>query len=54
MAEGCGYDAPGSFAAWLSRRVPMYAFRMPGMRHDIGNLESYEVAQRTYKGIVVQ
>lgn len=54
LAEGCGYDAPGSFAAWLSRRVPMYAFRMPGMRHDIGNLESYEAAKRTYKGIVVR
>ncbi len=53
LAEGCGYDAPGSFAAWLSRRVPMYAYMMPGMRHDIGNLESYEMTRKTYKGIIL-
>ena len=42
LAVGCGYDAPGSYAAWLSRKVPMHAWRMPGKRYDIGNLESYE------------
>ena len=46
LASGCGGDAPGSFAAWLSRRVPMYAYRMPGRRYDIGDIPSYEYAQR--------
>ena len=45
LAAGCGADAPGSFAAWLSRRVPMYAWPMPGRRHDIGDLASYQQAQ---------
>ena len=42
LADGCGADAPGSFAAWLSRQVPMHAWRMPGKRYDIGDLASYE------------
>ena len=42
LADGCGYDAPGSFAAWLSEKAPMHAYRMPGKRYDIGDLESYE------------
>ena len=41
LNDGCAYDAPGSFAAWLSRKVPMHAYRMPGRRYDIGDLESY-------------
>ena len=42
LADGCGYDAPGSFAAWLSEKTLMHAYRMPGKRYDIGDLESYE------------
>ena len=42
LADGCGYDAPGSFAAWLSKKVRMHAYRMPGKRYDIGDLEGYE------------
>ena len=42
LADGCGYDAPGSFAAWLSERTPMFAYVMPGKRYDIGDLESYQ------------
>ena len=41
IAAGCGVDAPGSFAAWLSARTPMYAMEMPGRRYDIGDLASY-------------
>lgn len=41
LDAGCGADAPGSFAAWLSRHVPMYAFVMPGRRYNVGNVESY-------------
>jgi len=51
IAAGCGTDAPGSYIAWLCSQVPVYAMEMPGRRYDIGNLQSYEEVQRTYKGI---
>ncbi|MDO5442415.1 MAG: sugar phosphate nucleotidyltransferase [Bacteroidia bacterium] len=41
IAAGCGVDAPGSFAAWLSSRTAVHAMEMPGRRFDIGNLDSY-------------
>lgn len=40
-AGGGGADAPGIFAAWLSRQVPMHAFVMPGKWYDVGDVESY-------------
>ena len=49
---GCGTDAPGSYIAWLSTQVPVYAMEMPGSRYDIGNLESYKKVQEEYKGLV--
>ena len=51
IKAGCGTDAPGSYIAWLCSRTAVYAMEMPGRRYDIGNLESYEMVQRTYKGI---
>ena len=42
LSEGCSYDAPGSFAAWLSKKVKMYAYKMSGSRYDIGDLQSYQ------------
>ena len=51
LGAGCGYDAPGSFAAWLSGKVDMHAYVMPGHRYDIGDMESYQFVQETYKGI---
>ena len=53
MVEGCGVDAPGSFIAWLSRQTPVYAYEMPGKRYDIGNMESYNLVQEMYKGIIL-
>lgn len=50
--EGCGTDAPGSYIAWLSTQVPVYAMEMPGRRYDIGNLENYRQVEEEYKGIV--
>ena len=50
LAAGCGYDAPGSFAAWLSGQTEMKAYQMPGKRYDIGNLESYEKIRDSYRG----
>ena len=52
LDAGCGYDAPGSFAAWLSGKVRMHAYVMPGKRYDIGDMKSYEMVQEVYKGIV--
>ena len=40
LAAGCGADALGIFAAWLSRQVPMHAFAMLGKRYDVGDVES--------------
>lgn len=42
LDNGCGYDAPGSFAAWLSKQTPLHAYPMPGKRYDIGDMVSYE------------
>lgn len=52
IAAGCGTDAPGSYIAWLCSQTPVYAMEMPGKRYDIGNLESYQAVQTTYKGVV--
>lgn len=51
LEEGCGADAPGSFLAWLCRRLPVFAIEMPGKRYDIGTLESYEQVKKEYRGI---
>ena len=49
LDNGCGFDAPGSFAAWLSRNTKMYAFVMPGKRYDIGDIKSYEYVKEVFK-----
>ena len=49
LAAGCKEDAPGSYISWLCGVSPVHAMEMPGRRHDIGNLESYERAQREYR-----
>lgn len=51
ILAGCGTDAPGSYIAWLSTKVPVHSMLMPGSRYDIGNLESYEAVKKTYRGI---
>ena len=51
IEAGCGTDAPGSYIAWLCTQTPVYAMEMPGSRYDIGNLESYETVQQTYKEV---
>ena len=49
--SGCGTDAPGSFIAWLCKKLPVHAMEMPGRRYDIGNIQSYEQVQKEYQGI---
>jgi len=51
IEEGCGTDAPGSFAAWLSKQTAVHAMEMPGKRYDIGDLDSYNKVQEEYCGI---
>ena len=50
LAAGGGVDASGSFAAWLSRQVPMHAFVMPGKRYDVGDVESYRRVCEVFEG----
>lgn len=52
LEDGCGFDAPGSFIAWLCEKSPVYAMEMPGSRYDVGNLESYERIKNNYRGII--
>ena len=52
IEAGCGTDAPGSFIAWLYKKVSVYAMRMLGKRYDIGTIESYEQIKNEYQGIV--
>lgn len=49
LLDGCGYDAPGSFAAWLSKKVSMFAYKKPGHRYDIGDIESYKRVQSIFE-----
>lgn len=51
IEDGCSTDAPGSLAAWMCRHSVLYSMEMPGSRYDIGNLESYQKVQETYRGI---
>ena len=53
IENGCGVDAPGSFIAWLSKETEVYAYKMPGRRYDIGDLESYRQVKENYKGILI-
>ena len=50
LDAGCGYDAPGSFAAWLSHQTPMHAWMMTGSRYDIGDMASYEAVRDSFRG----
>lgn len=51
IRDGCGTDAPGSLVAWMCQHSVLHSMEMPGNRYDIGNLESYENVQKSYKGI---
>lgn len=50
IENGCGTDAPGSYAAWLCQQSKVHAMEMPGKRYDVGNLESYTKIKAEYKG----
>ena len=42
MNHGCGFDAPGNLARYLSTVTILHAYEMPGKRYDIGTLDTYE------------
>lgn len=48
LAQGNNPDAPGNFINWLYQRKPVYAFKPDGERLDVGNLESYQKANKLY------
>ncbi|MBR4750297.1 MAG: nucleotidyltransferase family protein [Thermoguttaceae bacterium] len=50
LEQGCGYDAPGSLAAWACANEKVYATLMPGKRFDVGDLESYNKISAEYRG----
>lgn len=41
VENGCGFDAPGNLARYLCERTSVHAYRMPGKRLDIGDLDTY-------------
>ncbi len=49
LDSGCSADAPGSFAAWLAHQTMVHAWTMPGKRYDIGDLNSYQIANEVFK-----
>jgi len=49
LESGCDGDAPGSFAAWLCEQTPIFAYRMPGNRYDIGDLDSYNYVKHIFE-----
>lgn len=49
MAHGCGFDAPGNLARYLTDITTLHAWPMPGSRFDIGSLDSYKEAQSRFK-----
>lgn len=48
MAHGCGFDAPGNLARYLTDVTTLHAWQMPGDRFDIGSLDSYREAQSRF------
>ena len=45
LEHGCGTDAPGNLAHYLVDVTTIHAWQMPGLRFDIGSLDSYQEAQ---------
>ncbi len=41
IENGCGFDAPGNLARHICGRSVVHAWKMPGKRTDIGDLETY-------------
>lgn len=47
--EGIKTDAPGEFIEWFCKEHVVYAYKMPGNRYDIGDIESYTYVDDLFK-----
>lgn len=48
LSHGCGFDAPGNLAHYLTEASTLHAWPMPAGRFDIGSLDSYKEAQERF------
>ncbi len=48
VANGCGKDAPGNLAHYLSSHTILHAWPMSAGRFDIGSLDTYYEAQKKF------
>lgn len=48
LDHGCGSDAPGNLARYLSGQTILHAWPMPGSRFDIGSLDTYAEAKKLF------
>lgn len=48
LNSGANKDAPGHYIEWLSKNDAVYGYRFEGEWFDIGDMESYKLADRTY------
>jgi glucose-1-phosphate thymidylyltransferase len=49
LAEGNNPDQPGRLLAWLYRRTPVYAWRVPGLWLDIGTPDTLAEAEALFE-----
>ncbi len=48
IENGCGFDAPGNLAHYMTTATVLHAWPMPAGRFDIGSLDTYEEAKKRY------
>lgn len=48
LENGCGNDAPGNLAHYLTEHTTLHAWEMDGGRFDIGSLDTYHEACEKY------
>lgn len=48
LSHGCGADAPGNLAHYMTTASVLHAWPMPAGRFDIGSLDTYEEAKKKY------
>jgi len=48
VAEGNNPDQPGRLIQWLYPRLPVYAWKVPGLWYDIGSKETLEEANKIF------
>ena len=48
LENGCGFDAPGNLAHYMTDASVLHAWPMPAGRFDIGSLNTYEQANSIY------